>query len=165
MQFKDITPGHAIYILDKQAMTLAHCKVREAGRPYLEPVQQSLGGINRTAKMVRDLTVDDNGRITSYTIPEDLSIAYSGNLILATDTTWILGELKAFKAEQEEILASVDRRKAALDKATALMADLDPSVKEKQETDKRLGNMEEAIKEMAGMIQGFIDSYKTQTTR
>jgi len=56
-------------------------------------------------------------------------------------------------------LASVDKQKEILDKANDLLAELNPTFKEKKETDLRFSKIEKSICEMKDMFSKFLNTY------
>lgn len=96
---------------------------------------------------------DGSGKTGSYVIPEGLSVTYAGNLVLATEKAALAGEVEAMKSSAEQALASVDRQREILDKATALLSDLNPAFREKRENDKRFDDLESSVNELKDLVR------------
>ncbi len=94
-----------------------------------------------------------SGKTGSYVIPEGLSVTYAGNLVLATEKAALAGEVEAMKSGAEQALASVDRQREILDKATALLSDLNPAFREKRENDKRFDDLESSVNELKDLVR------------
>ena len=56
------------------------------------------------------------------------------------------------KNTAEQVLASVDHQKEVLKKSSALLAELNPIYKEKQETEKRFATIEETVTGVKGSV-------------
>lgn len=152
MIFRDIKQGYPVYILNKQELTISQGKVASAGFPRLDTNPMS-----GKTEMVIDITVDDgSGKTGSYVIPEGLSVTYAGNLVLATEKPSLAAEVEAMKSGAEQALASVDRQREILDKATALLAELNPAFREKRENDKRFDAIEGSVDELKDLVKALM---------
>ena len=109
--------------------------------------------INGKTEMVVDVTIEAANASATYTIPENSTITYTKNLVLATDKSLLINEVESMKTQAEEVLASVDKHKMVLEKSKELLVQLNPIYKEKQETDQRFSNIETSIQEMKGVIE------------
>ena len=105
------------------------------------------------SEMVVDVTVEANGKTATYAIPENLSVTYAGNIVLSTDKQGLTGEVEAMVASADQVIASVTHAQKIKDKAPAILADLNPVYREKQETEQRFGKIEGSISEMKGLMQ------------
>nr|DAW46631.1 MAG TPA: hypothetical protein [Caudoviricetes sp.] len=85
--------------------------------------------------MVVDVTIELTGKTATYTIPENLSITYAGDIVLSTDKNGLAKEVESMKNTAEKIIESVPRQKEVIEKSTALLADINPVYKEKKETE------------------------------
>ena len=148
MLFKDIKQNYPVYILDKQEFCIIPGKATAVSFPRIE-INQKTG----RSEMVVDITIEANGKTATYTIPENLSVTYAGNMVLSTDKQSLTGEVEAMVANADQIIASVPHAKKIKDKAPAILADLNPVYKEKQETEQRFGKIEGSISEMKGLMQ------------
>lgn len=111
------------------------------------------------SQIVADVTIQNGNKSATYTIPENLSITYAGDIVLSTDKDGLVHEIEALKNRAEQILASVDKQREILDKANGLLAELNPVFKEKKETDLRFSKIEKSICEMKDMFSKFLSSY------
>lgn len=151
MLFKDVKQNYPVYILNRQDLSLVTGKATQVSFPRVE-MNQKTG----KAETVVDITIDANGKTATYVIPENLSVTYAGHLILSTDKSVLASEIEAMRNSAEQVLASVDHHKEVLEKSQALLAELNPVYKEKQETEKRLSSMEKSLGEMKEMMEDFI---------
>lgn len=153
MIFRDIKQGYPIYILNKHELTISHGKVASAGFPRLDT-----NPMTGKTEMVVDVTVDDgSGKTGSYVIPEGLSVTYAGDLVLSTEKSGLSGEVEAMRSAAEQALASVDRQREIVDKAGALLSELNPAYREKLENDKRFDALEGSVGELKGLVRSLID--------
>lgn len=148
MTFKDLKQNYPVYILDKDNMVFIPGKVTANSFPRLNN-----GMINGKTEMVVDVTIEAANASATYTIPENSTITYTKNLVLATDKSLLINEVESMKTQAEEVLASVDKHKMVLEKSKELLVQLNPIYKEKQETDQRFSSIETSIQEMKGVIE------------
>lgn len=158
MLFKDVKQNYTVYILDKQDMNISQAKVSAVGFPRMDIMQNT-----HNTQTVVDITLDSNSKIATYTIPENLSVTYAGNIVLSTDKDGLMHEIEAMKNNAEQVLASVDKQKQILDKANTLLSELNPVYKEKKETDLRFSKIENSISEMKDMFANFLNTYKHES--
>ena len=152
MLFKDIKQNYPVYILDKQSMTYEAGKATQVSFPRIE-MNQKTG----KAESVVDITIEANGKTATYVIPDNLSVTYTGSLILSTDKTSLISEIEALKNTAEQVLSSVSYHEGVLAKSNDLLAELNPAFKEKQETEKRFAAMENSVMELKQIMQDFIN--------
>lgn len=148
MLFKDIKQNYPVHILDKQEFCIIQGKATAVSFPRVE-INQKTG----RSEMVVDVTVEANGKTATYAIPENLSVTYAGNIVLSTDKQGLTGEVEAMVASADQVIASVTHAQKIKDKAPAILADLNPVYREKQETEQRFGKIEGSISEMKGLMQ------------
>lgn len=154
MLFKDVKQNYPVYILDKQELIISQGKVQSVGFPRMDIMSKVPNG----TQTVVDITIDNNGKTATYTIPENLSITYAGNIVLSTDKEGLVHEVEAMKNSAEQILASVDKQKSILEKANTLLSDLNPVYREKKETDLRFSKIESSIGELKEMFSKFLNT-------
>lgn len=148
MLFKDIKQNYPVYILDKQEFCIIQGKATAVSFPRVE-MNQKTG----RSEMVVDVTVEANGKTATYAIPENLSVTYAGNIVLSTDKQGLTGEVEAMVASADQVIASVAHAQKIKDNAPAILAELNPVYREKQETEQRFGKIEGSISEMKGLMQ------------
>lgn len=151
MFFKDLKQNYPVYILDKSTMTLKQGKVIQSSFPRMEmnPAAGKTG-------MVVDISIEADGRTANYVFPEGSSVAYAGSLVLSVDRQGLIGEVEAMKSGAEQAIAEYDRQKDVLGKATELLAELNPAFKEKQDTERRFGQLESSMNELKDMFAQFM---------
>lgn len=146
--FKDIKQNYPVYILDTQEFSLIQGKATQVSFPRLE-MNQKTG----KTEMVVDVTIEANGKMATYAIPESHSVTYAGYLVLSTEKSGLTSEVEAQKANAEQVLASASKAQNIIDKAPSLLAELNPMYKEKQETEQRFGKIEGSIGEMKELMK------------
>ena len=161
--FKDIKQNYPVYILDTQEFSLIQGKATQVSFPRLE-MNQKTG----KTEMVVDVTIEANGKMATYAIPESHSVTYAGHLVLSTEKSGLTSEVEAQKANTEQVLASASKAQNIIDKALSLLAELNPMYKEKQETEQRFGKieksisgMEELMKKQQEMMENFIKKFES----
>lgn len=156
MQFKDVKQNYPVYILDKQNVTYQQGKVTSVSFPHIDNTNPMAMG-----KTVVDVAIEADGKTATYAIPDSMSIAYAGDLVLSTDKDGIIRELEAKKGSLEQYLSGVDKAKEDLDKTTNMLADLNPEIRAKQENEQRLIGLEESVKEMKDIITKLYKEIKS----
>lgn len=144
--FRDTKPNYPVFILNKDEMTVTQGKVKTASFPRMDT---SRG----TAQMVVDVEIEADGKTATYAIPENLGVTYAGNLVLSTEQEALLREIDALESAAQQILATVEKQKTIIERAKVVRAELNPVYKEKQETEKRFGQIEGAISEMKDLMK------------
>lgn len=155
MQFKDIKQNYPVYILDKQNITYIQGKVASVSFPHMDNSNPMAVG-----KTVVDVVIEAAGKSATYTIPENMTMAYAGDLVLSTEKDGIIREVEAMKNTSEQYLKGIDRTREVLEKSTSLLAELNPEIKAKQENEQRLTNLENSLHELKEMMSGFIKEMK-----
>lgn len=153
MTFKDIQKNHPVYILDKAAVELKQGKVIDVA-PHLNT---GLSTISGSGQPMRDITIERDGRQTVYTIPEHLSVTFAGDIVLSTDKQSLSAEVERMRNEAESVLNSVERMKVVKVKSEELLAELNPAIREKQETEKRFKTIEDNVSGIRGMVKQLLD--------
>ena len=110
--FKDIKQNYPVYILDTQEFSLIQGKATQVSFPRLE-MNQKTG----KTEMVVDVTIEANGKMATYAIPESHSVTYAGHLVLSTEKSGLTSEVEAQKANAEQVLASASKAQNIIDKA------------------------------------------------
>lgn len=155
MLFKDIKQNYPVFILDKQNVTFIQGKVTSVSLPHMDNSNPIVMG-----KSVIDVTIEADGKGATYTMPEDKSMVYAGNLVLSTDRDCIAREVEAMKTSAEQAIANVEKQKEIVEKSTVLLTELNPVFKEKQENEKRLSKMEQSIGKLENMFEQFMKEFK-----
>lgn len=155
MLFKDIKQNYPVFILDKQNVTFIQGKVTSVSLPHMDNSNPIVMG-----KSVIDVTIEADGKGATYTMPEDKSMVYAGNLVLSTDRDCIAREVEAMKTSAEQAIANVEKQKEIVEKSTVLLTELNPVFKEKQENEKRLSKMEDSIGKLENMFAQFMKEFK-----
>jgi hypothetical protein len=148
MLFKDIKQNYPIHIFDKQDFRYIQGKATAVSFPKLE-INPDTG----KPEMMVSITIEAEGKTATYAIPENLSVSYANGFVFATDKGFLLAEAKAVKANAEQIIASAPKAQKIIDSSPTLFAELDPSFKEKQETEQRFGKIEGSISEMKELMK------------
>lgn len=153
MTFKELQKNHPVYVLDKSKVEVKQGKVIQTA-PHMNTGISTISG---NGQPMRDVTIEVDGKQTIYTIPEQLTVTYAGELVLATDKQSLSPEVERMKNEADAVLASVDRMKEIKGKSEELLAALNPAVKEKQETERRFKSIEGDISGIKGMVKQLLE--------
>lgn len=146
MTFKELKQGYPVYILDKEKLAVKQGKVVNTSFPRVD--NQPTG-----RQMVVDVTIEVNGQSAVYTIPEDSAVVYAKNLVLSTEQHCLAIEVEKMKTEAERILATVDEQQEIVDCADDLLAQLNPTFKEKRETEQRFEKIESRLDKLIQLME------------
>lgn len=103
--------------------------------------------------LIVDIDLNIEGKTVSYSIPENLDITYTNTgLVLATDPNKLINEVNILHQEANDQLAKKEYYENIINKTPDLLAELNPQLKEKQETDRRLNLMESSMSTMQSDI-------------
>ena len=103
--------------------------------------------------LIVDIDLNIQGKTVSYSIPENLDITYTNNvLVLATDPNKLVNDVNLLQQEAKDQLDKKEYYENIINKTPDLLAELNPQLKEKQETDRRLNLMESSMSTMQSDI-------------
>lgn len=153
----------SIYILDKSNIVVKTGKITSVSFPKMEYNPQT-----GQQQMMITFGIEVEGKSSTYAIPETLTVTYAGDLVIATEKTALLNEIEMMNNAAIQFLNSVDnlieQNKGVKEKTSALLSELNPAFKEKQETEKRFngieqrfGKVEESMDEIKSMLTDFIN--------
>ena len=151
--FKDIKAGQEVHILNRAEMKLTTAKVKKNEQHINLNYTMAAG----TQGMMRDVTVEQEGRETTYTIPEALCVTYAGDLTLATTRAALAADVERMKQEAEKALSEVERHRMTVEKAGELLAELNPEIRKERETERRFKSIESDIGGIKGMISQLLE--------
>lgn len=154
MTFKEITNGNTVFILNKNEFSLVHGTVTR-NEPRIEMDEKTF-----QRRPVVDLTVDINGRPLTFTIPENHSITHSTEYILSTDQSLLASEIKYIWSQSKQFLDSIPYHQSIARKAPALLAEIDPVYKDRQDNENRFSKIEGSIEDLTKMVKSFIEEFK-----
>lgn len=151
MTFKDIKQNNTVFILDKNNLKVISAKVINASQPKIDMSKPNSCMSGTT--LIVDIDLNIEGKTVSYSIPENLEITYTNTgLVLSIDPNKLVNEVNSLHREAKDQLAKKEYYEEVIKKTPDLMAELNPQLKEKQETDRRLNTMESSISNMRSDI-------------
>lgn len=142
MLLKDCQKGYPIFILNRNDITAIQGKIIDVSRPHFDNRNPS------TTTMVIDVTVEIDGKQTSFVMSESSSIAYTDNLVLSCDRSDILHEVEAICARNEEDLKQTPVREQTVKKCRSIIEDWNPAFKQQRETDERMTKIEGFVEDL-----------------
>lgn len=165
MQFKDLKPGSSIYLLDKSSLTLTEGKVLQNTLPYPDRRNNNSSYTAATYttnnhRMVVDITLEANGNQATYTVSENGTVNYSGDLALSVDKQSLTAEVESLVSYNQQIVDNYELAKENLKKANILRSELNPVFKQQLEYDNRLNKMEKSVGRMEELLNNFINEFK-----
>lgn len=153
--FKNAKVGQIIHILDRKTADYYIGRVEQpVCAPHFEP--------NNPTLMV-DVVICVDGQNKTFSIPENLSATYAGDLCLATESADLLTELNQMEIQGEKDLAEVPRIEKMLKAIKERKIQLDPQLKEKKQQDERMTKLENSVQNLADMFQKFMKAKSNST--
>ena len=149
--FKDIKNNSNIYVLHKKDFEVKIAKINSAS-----PARMEINRKNGKSEIVIDYNMTIDGKTNTFTIPENLSISYAGDLVLSTTMQGLTTDVEEVVMNADKIISNLDWAKMVKEKTNDIMAQINPSLKEKKETEQRFDNIENSISEMKNLIENFI---------
>lgn len=143
IQFKDIRAGHTLHLFDKERKEYTPSKVESVKPPYFATT-----GVQ---KMV-DIVVMVCGESKTYAVPEDASVAYANTLMIATDKEQVKLEVQGIRGAAEARLKSHDSDVACLERCDKVLEQLDETIAEKRETERRFASIEQKLNELISKL-------------
>lgn len=160
MLFKDLKIGYPVYIFHKDGeKRITQGKVT-AISPSRLPQTPSL----QTMQMVVDVTIDDGGSSRTYTIPDNLSVTYSNNLVLSTDRDGVIREVEILKNQCADELAKIEEYRKSVSECEKILTEWNPVFREKRETEERFSKLETSMSDLKSMMSGLIKELRGQET-
>lgn len=159
--FKDLKPGLQMLILDKSAVPMK-CysgKVVKVSMPRVEMPKvdgpMAFSSFQMQDRVV-DLTVEYDGRTSTFVVPENSNVAYGDAVTIACSEEPIIGEVKSKMKESADIVDSYEYHKANIEECKSILSTLSPQYAETQEQDKRMSLMENDIADIKDMIRALM---------
>lgn len=166
MVFKNLKPGYPVYMFDRSKVEARAGKVVNVSDPhYLDNKNQGLGAFNAfqtptPSDMVVDVMIECDGTAKSYVFKEGMEVGYSGSLVVASTKELMLQEVEALQTQCKQIISQAPKCQENEEKCAGIIAEFNPSVREKEETERRFSKIEKSMSEMKDMLSSFISEFK-----
>lgn len=145
IQFKDIRAGHTIYLLDKTTIEYTEAKVDGVRPPYFAP-----NGVS--AQKVVDITLSVKDSLKTYVLAENATVSYADTLMLSTDKQQVTLEVQSLRGTAEAAVKAYDSNVATVEKCDRVLEQLDQSIAEKRETERRFASLERKLNELISKL-------------
>lgn len=145
IQFKDIRAGHMVHLLDKTNIEYTEAKVDSVRPPYFAPN-------NISATKVVDITLNVKGSLKTYVVAENATVSYADSLLLATDKQQVTLEVQSLRGTAEAAVKAYDSNVATVEKCDKVLEQLDQSIAEKRETERRFASLERKLNELISKL-------------
>lgn len=151
MVFKDLRQGHSLYLLHKgKELKVVVGKVNAVSASRF---LRSGNNCSFPAQTVVDITVDNEGVVETYPVPDTLSTAMvREDLLISIEREGFLKELEAIKTLNSEEISKYDIRKNTVERCDELLAEWNPEYKEKQANEERFTGIERSLTDMRNMV-------------
>lgn len=156
MNFKELRKNFSVYILNKETIEYWQGKVvQDATPPRLD------GTFGQP--MLTDVSIESNNSTRIWTLPADQKVAEmqnDPNVIISTDKNTIVAMAKNIQQECESYLQGIDKTKKRLEAVNKLVAELDITYKQQQQTEERFSRIEDSIKMMENTLSQILNAVK-----
>ncbi len=144
MMFKELKSGYPIYLFDRASLKYEQAKVMSALPNY----QASYG------KLEVNVTIQTkDGKQNTYSVADTEQSAYANTLLIATSKDCVVNEVNALKSTSEEVLNKVNEHKRIVEECGKLLAELDTTFRDQQQTEKRLSSLEDTMQEILKYVK------------
>ena len=154
--FKDLKPGLKMLILEKSAspMKCHNGKVVKVSLPRVEmqKMDNPMQPFPNFQDRVVDLTVEYDGKTSTFVVPEGSSVAYGEAVTLSCTEEPIINEVKSLMKQSADIVDSYEYHKANIEECKSIIANLNPQYAEAQDHDRRMNAMEDDIAEIKKIL-------------
>lgn len=141
MNFKELKKGFPVYVLNKQTLEYSQGKViQDATPPRLNT--------NFGQSLLTDVSIESNGQSKIWTLPADQKVAEmqsDNEVIISTDKNTIVTMIKSINSECQSYLDGVESYQNRLELSKKLIAELDVTYRQQQQTEERFTRIENAI--------------------
>lgn len=148
MIFKDVKQGDAIYLFDRNNISVQTGKVTAVTGSHA-------GKYNNTFEMVVDITINVDENTQTYTFKDSNEVSYNGQIMITPNRDSIIREVKQLKSQAEDVIKNIDKSKQTIEKCSTLIAEFDPIYKERKENDERYSKLETEIASIKEMISNL----------
>lgn len=159
MLFKDLKNGYPVYFLDREVIKAYQGKVISISVPRYD-----MQNNNVNAPMVVDVTIDADGQTKTYTISENATTTYAGQIVLSTERDGIIREVEAMKAQKEDAIAQEEKNHEELSRMIILLEEWNPALAEKRKQDERINTIEQEVKNIGQQLKDFFSEFKSKMT-
>lgn len=142
MLLKDCQKGYPIFLLNRNEIVASQGKIVDVSRPHFDTRNPT------STSMVIDVTVEMDGKQTSFVMPESANVAYTDNLMISCDRTDIMREVEAICNRNEEELKQTDMREQTVKKCKSIIEAWNPAIRQQREADERMSKMESNMEKM-----------------
>lgn len=160
MLFKDLKIGYPVYIFHKDGEK----RITQGKVTAISPSRLPQTPSVQTMQLVVDVTIDDGGSSRTYTIPDNLSVTYSNNLVLSTDRDGVIREVEILRNQCADELAKIDEYRKSVSECEKILTDWNPVFREKRETEERFSKLETSMSDLKSMMSGLIKELRGQDT-
>lgn len=154
MQFKELQRGHKVFFLEKEPELKASCgKVINVTPPHFE----TNPSFSKPTAMVVDITIEKDGKVTTYTMNESSSVAYPNeSTIITTDKAGVIREVENIKDQSVQILASVPKAEKQKNDADKILDEWNPEFHEKKENELRFKGIEKQVNNLNNKLDELL---------
>ncbi len=151
--FSNLRTGTSLYVLHKNEPQLEVGEVIFVSQPAPQfGTTYNAGYPMPSPKMLVDVKIKTaNGDVELQKLPAELSIADFGNgMVISENKDAILNEIDVIRKSSMHIIESVDQHKGVVEKCDALLAELNPQIRQEAERVKEF----DSLKQEVGGIKG-----------
>ena len=165
--FSNLRIGTPLYVLHKDEPQLEVGEVTFVSQPTPQFGTTYNAGYPMPApKMLVDVKIKSaNGDVELQKLPAELSIADFGNgMVISESRDAICNEVDTMRKASIRVIESVEQHKGIVEKCDALLAELNPQIKQEVERTKEfdslkqeVGGLKENLLELKGMLSKLLN--------
>jgi len=147
MKFKEIRQGGSVFAFNRDTLEYVKARVESVSAPYFAPNAGAMGAVGKVIDIVADL---GKGKQT-FVVGEDNCVNYLGSMAIAADSEQIKIDVENIKTTAEEAVRNYEKHKEAVEKCSAILAELDPRVAETKRLDRLEATIEKIFEKLNGL--------------
>lgn len=163
MVFRELKQNYIVHALFKgeDSLKFTTGKVVNISEPHFENPQQTFGQYptqyGGQQNKVVDVTIEMDGSTKTYTMPENSTFVYAGNLVLSTGKEAIIREAEVLMSQSEEALSKIEFHQKRKEQCKQFLASSNPALQEKEAIDKRFKTLESTVGEIKSDLKTLLE--------
>lgn len=138
-----------MYLFDRKSKEYTEAKVESVKPPYYS------ASCGTSAKVV-DVSLQMGDTVKTYVVNEGASVTYADALMLATEKQQVVLEVQSMRGTAEAAVKAYDENVRTVELCDKVLEQLDSSIAEKKETERRFSAIERNLESMMGKLNDLV---------
>lgn len=150
--FRDLQKGYSVSILEKNNGRIKYHNGTVVSRGEARYENKGFGQPMPTERII-DLTIEFDGKTQTYVVPENGNVASTAAITVACEPSYVTNEVQSMLKKSEDVLASIETHKTNIEECKNILSQINPSIGESQEYNRRLNAMESKMDGMSKLME------------